>query len=158
VFDGEALARPGVKDAGFWEEVVGQLLDPFPGEAILLAAPPKRAPPEAGNMEPEGRKCREVCRHCVVSKEAGDDLPQPRSLHWDGLMHSLPQFAFYLLELGRHAIASGLPLEEEVPSARFTAEEREAQEVEGFRFAEPALLSSGRRMAAELDQASLFRM
>src|SRR5664280_2121445 len=41
-------------------------------------------------VEPKGRKCREVCRHCVVAKEAGDDLPQPRSLHWDGLMHSLP--------------------------------------------------------------------
>ena len=67
VFDGEALARPCVKDAGFWEEVVGQLLDPFP-------APPKRAPPEAGNMERDGRSCREVCRHCVVAKKAGDGL------------------------------------------------------------------------------------
>ncbi|MGB8744414.1 MAG: hypothetical protein WCD54_00345, partial [Pseudolabrys sp.] len=82
-----------MKNAGFWEKVVGHLADPSPRHAIRLAAPPKRAPPEAGNMESEGRKCREVCRHCVVAKEAGDDLPQPRPLHWDGLMHSLPQFA-----------------------------------------------------------------
>ena len=59
-------------------------------------------------------------------------------------MHALPQFAFDLLELGHHAIATGLPLEEEVPAARCAAEERKAQEVEGFRFAEPAPLSIGR--------------
>src|SRR5271157_1683586 len=34
----------------------------------------------------------------------------------------------------------------------------ETKEVEGFRFAEPALLAPGRRMAAKLDQAGLVRM
>jgi CheY-like chemotaxis protein len=38
------------------------------------------------------------------------------------------------------------------------ADEGEAQEVEGLRFAEPAPGASGRRMAAELEQAGLVRM
>jgi hypothetical protein len=36
VFDGEALAGPGVKDARFREEVGRQLLNPFPRESVLL--------------------------------------------------------------------------------------------------------------------------
>jgi len=32
-----------------------------------------------------------------------------------------------------------------------------AQEIEGLRFAEPALVASVRRLASELDQASLLR-
>ena len=51
-----------------------------------------------------------------------------------------------------------LPLEQEVALTGFAADEGKAQEVEGLRFAEPALRASGRRVAAELDQAGLVRM
>ena len=77
VFDGEAIAWPGVKDARFREKVGRQLLDPFPREAILLTASPKRAPPDTGGVESEGPECQKVRWHCVIGKEAGDDLPQP---------------------------------------------------------------------------------
>jgi hypothetical protein len=42
VFDGEAIAWPGVKDERFREKVGRQLLDPFPREAILLTASPTK--------------------------------------------------------------------------------------------------------------------
>jgi len=38
------------------------------------------------------------------------------------------------------------------------ADEGEAEEVEGFRFPEPASLARGRRAAAELNQAGLVRV
>ena len=41
----KAIAWPRMKNAGFWEKVVGQLADPSPRHAIRLAAPPERAPP-----------------------------------------------------------------------------------------------------------------
>src|ERR1700737_200033 len=79
-------------DQLFGKEVVSQLLDPCPRRAVLLTAPSKRAPPESGDMDPEGRKCREVGRHCMVTIEAGDDLPQPHPLPGDGQMNSPTQF------------------------------------------------------------------
>lgn len=51
-----------------------------------------------------------------------------------------------------------LPLEQEAASARCAADEAEPEEIEGFRFADPAPLAVGRSTAAKLDQAGLFRM
>ena len=39
-----------------------------------------------------------------------------------------------------------------------SADVGEAQEIEGLRFAEPALVAPVHRLATELDQASLLRM
>jgi hypothetical protein len=41
VSDGKALLRPRVKDARFGEPVVGNLGDPLPRRAVLLAASPE---------------------------------------------------------------------------------------------------------------------
>ena len=49
-------------------------------------------------------------------------------------------------------------LSRNLPWRDCAADEREAQEVEGLRFAEPALCAPDRRKAAELDQAGLLRM
>jgi hypothetical protein len=57
-----------------------------------------------------------------------------------------------------HAVAPALPVDQELAVTGLAADEGEAQEVEGLRFAEPTLLAIGRRMAAELDQAGLVRM
>jgi hypothetical protein len=57
-----------------------------------------------------------------------------------------------------HAVEPGLPFKLELTLARPPADKDEAQELEGFRFAESVLRSVGRRMAAKLDQAGLVRM
>ena len=49
-------------------------------------------------------------------------------------------------------------MDQEFAVTGLAADKGEAQEVDGLRFAEPALLAIGRRMAAELDQAGLVRM
>ena len=92
-------------------------------------------------MVAERAECAIVGRHGVVGEEAANDLPQPFPLFGDRLMHAPSQLLLDLLELRPHAVAPGLPLEQEVARAGFAADEGEAQEVEGLRFAEPALLA-----------------
>jgi hypothetical protein len=115
-----------VKDTGVREKVGRQLLDPFPREAIRLAAAPKHVSPETGGGESEGPECARVRWHYVIGKEAGDDLPQSPPLLGNRLMHASPQLPFNLLQLRLHAIALALPLEEEVSSARLAALKGEA--------------------------------
>ena len=89
---------------------------------------------------------------------ACNDLPQRVTLSWDSLVHSQPQLRLDFLELRPHAVAPGLPLKLEGSSARFTADESEAQESEGLRSTDTAFLAIGRRAAAELDHAGLARV
>jgi hypothetical protein len=73
-------------------------------------------------------------------------------------VHPLSQLLLHLYELSAYAVTSALPLEQEVALAGLTADERETQEVEGFRLADPALRARVGRETAKLDQAGLFRM
>ena len=63
MFDGEARFGPRVENPGLGEPLIGQLLHALPQEAVLLAAAPKRAEPEADDVGPEGPQCRIVGRH-----------------------------------------------------------------------------------------------
>src|SRR6185437_14800606 len=78
--------------------------------------------------------------------------PARHSMRSDRLMHTPPQLLLDLLELRPHAVPPGSPLEEESTLTGFPADEREAQEVEGLRFAKPVPGASGRSGAAKLDQ------
>jgi hypothetical protein len=73
-------------------------------------------------------------------------------------MHTPSQLLLDSPELGPHAIASGLSLDEELARTVAFADERKAQEVEGLRFSEPAPGAPVRREAAKLDQTGLVRM
>src|SRR5215470_19787880 len=147
-----------MKDSWLREEIIGQLYNPLPCEIVLLTTAPQRAQPEAHHMVAKGAECRKVGRHGVVCEVAPDDLRQPAPLFGDRLMHSPPQLLLYLPELYPHAIAPGFPFKLELALARPATDEHEAQELEGFRFSEPALRSSDRRMAPKLDQAGLIRV
>jgi hypothetical protein len=57
-FDGEAHRGPRMKDLRLGEPIVHLLLHALPGEAVLLAALPKRARPEIGHCMPEPRTAR----------------------------------------------------------------------------------------------------
>jgi hypothetical protein len=68
VCDGIAIAGPRMKDGRFREPGIRQLRHPFPRGAILLAAPPQRAPPEVGDVVPKDVQGTTVGRHGVVLK------------------------------------------------------------------------------------------
>src|SRR6478735_4056277 len=109
-------------------------------------------------MGAEPQQSSKVCRHCMVGKEARDDLLEPLPLFGDRPVHTPSQFPFDLLEFRCHAIAPGLPMDQERSSTCRAADQSKAQEVEGLRFAKPALLSLGRRMATKLNQSGFVRM
>src|SRR5499427_10328434 len=155
VFDGKALIGPGMKDARSGKPVVGQFRDPIPCEAVFLAATPERSTPEVGHVMPERRERPTICGYRIVSKMACNDLLQPVTLIWDSLVPSQPQLRLDFLEFRLHAVAPGLPLKLEESSARFTADESEAQKREGVQSTETAFPAIDRRAAAELNHAGL---
>ena len=106
-----------MKDAGLGNKVIGQLFDPVPGDPILLAASPERAPPEVRDMVPERLECPTVCRYRMIFKEAGPDLPQPFSLFGNRLVPAPSHFLLDFLELRSHAVAAGFALQREAPAA-----------------------------------------
>src|SRR3954470_21554963 len=91
VSDGEAFARPGMKDARFREKGDCHLCHPRPRRAVLLASPPQRASPEIGDMVAKRSQATPIGRHRVVREIPGDALPQPAPLDGDRLMHAPPQ-------------------------------------------------------------------
>src|ERR1700730_16269482 len=103
-------------------------------------------------------QCTSIGWHGVVVEVAVDDVPQPFPLSGDRLMHAPPHFLFDLLELRSHAVPSGLPFNLEFSRTGFAADEGEAQEVEGLRFAEPSPLAALRRKSSELDEPGLLGM
>jgi hypothetical protein len=92
VLYGKALARPGVEDARSREPVVGELRHPHPRRPILLAASPRRAPPEVRDLVAECPHGPTIGRHRMVGEEAGHDLPQPLPLLGDRLVPPPSQF------------------------------------------------------------------
>lgn len=107
-------------------------------------------------MTPERIQCLGIRGHCVVDEEAAHDCLEPATLLRDGCVHAAPQVPLHFPELGTHAIASRLALEQEGPAPRLAAGKREPQEVEGRRFSQPALPTPSRGMTAELQQAGLL--
>ena len=97
--------------------MIGDLRDSNPGEAILLAAPPKRSHPQSGHVAPKRRERPAVGWDRKVAKMSGHDLPQPDPLAGDRPVHPSPQLYLDLLKLGSHAVAAGLPLKLEAPLA-----------------------------------------
>src|SRR5271165_2825980 len=78
MLDGEALVRPGVEEARFGEPMIGELPDPLPGHAVLLAAPPERAPPEVRDVAAEGREGAAVGRRRASLVAAPKNAPAGR--------------------------------------------------------------------------------
>ncbi len=94
----------------------------------------------------------------MVVEVATHDVAQPSSLSVYRLVHAPPHLLFYHPQLRPHAVSPGLPFEQEFARAGFAADEGEAQEVEGLRFAEPSRLAVFRCKASELDEPGLLGM
>ena len=145
-----------MKDTRLWEPFVNQPLHPVPVEIGPLAASVKYPMPAFGDLGPECHEGPKVGRDRMVVEVASDDMPQPLPLYWNRLMHAPPHLAFDHPQLRPHAVLPGLPFDLEFTLASLAADEGEAQEVEGLRFAEPSPLAAHRRKSSELDDPGLL--
>src|SRR5262249_27786106 len=91
----------------------------------------------------------------MIGEEASDHLLEPGPLLGDRFVHAPSQFLLDPPERCPHAIAPCCSFDEELPTTVAFTDEGKAKKVEGLRFSEPAMSSSFRRKAAELDQAVL---
>src|SRR5882724_3630989 len=158
VCDGKTLSGPEMEDFGFREPGLGNRPHLLLGDTALLAATAEHVPPSPSDLVPEHYQCMPIGRHRMVVEVASNHLHQPFPLRGDVLMHAPPQCLLDLPELALHSIASGLALDQELAPPRLAADEREAQEVEGLRLAEPTAFAVCRRKAPELDQPGLLRV
>ena len=145
-------------DAGRREPAADEPLHPIPGQSSLLAAPAKDAMPVVTDREAEVGQGVPVARHSVVADVPAHDGPQPRAGFRHGGVHAPPQLGFHLAQLGLQPFANRLPKNQKASLARPAADVREAEEVEGFRFTQTGALPVLGRVAAELQQARLFRV
>src|SRR5207302_10825627 len=156
--DGEAPIRPRMDDTRSREPYVGELPHAIPREMSLVAAAAENLPPASGNFVAECAQCANVGRHCVVVEVAFDDMAQPLTYVGKWQVHAPSQLLADCLQLRPHAVRPGLPLDQEATLARFAADEGEAEEVEGFRLAEPSPFAVLRRKPSELDPPGLLRV
>jgi hypothetical protein len=147
-----------MKDVWFGEPIVHQSGETLRAEAVALAAAPECAPPQSPHEESEGRQSGAIGGHGVILEIAPYHLPQPPTDHRDGLMHPLPQLRFQFPQFGPHPVAPRLPHQQEIPLPGASADVRESQKVERFRFVQSASGSPSRIMAAEFEQARLLWM
>jgi len=68
-----------------------------------------------------------ICGYRIIGEVACDDLPQPVSLFWDSLVHSLLQLCPDFLRLRPHTASPRLPLKLECSPARFAAGESDLE-------------------------------
>src|SRR2546428_6810829 len=126
VRDGKALVGPGVKYPRLRKAVVRELLHPSPGESAVLAASAEYPSPPLGDLVSEDHESTAVRRHGVAAEQPPDDPPPPFPLLGGGLVHPPSQDPLDVLELRPHAVAPGLPFDQEAAPAGFAADEGEA--------------------------------
>jgi hypothetical protein len=77
VFDGEANAGPGMKNAGKRQELSREFGYPIPGSAIPLTSLHERASPEIDCIVPKGPEAFAIGRNRMIRKVSADDLSKP---------------------------------------------------------------------------------
>jgi hypothetical protein len=111
-----------MEDAWPGKPVIREHRETGPGLTTLLAASAEKPPPSCGYPVTELHERVAVGRHGVVPEVAGDHLLEPFSLLGNRLVHALSQFLFDRLELCPHAVAPGLPFDQEATPAGFAAD------------------------------------
>ena len=147
-----------MQDFRLGKPVVHEHGEPSPGPVRLLAAPAEQLSPEGSHPVPELLQGVAVGWYGMVPEVAADNLLEPLPLLADRLVDPPTQFLLDCLEFCLSAVAPGLPFDQEAPPPGCSADEGEAQEVEGFRLAKPVPPAVFHRVATELNQPGLLRM
>src|SRR5439155_12215942 len=154
----EADEGIGVTDTRGWKPPVDVSPHPFPRQMVRLAAALEGPPPEPADGRPEGADAAPVQGYPVVPHVAPHDRAQISSHRRDGLVQAPPKLDLHRPQLRLPSRAHRLPQHRELPLPRLPAAVREAEKVEGLGSPVASAPPTGRRKAAELDEARLVGM
>jgi hypothetical protein len=93
--------------------VVNEHVHRGPGSVSHLATSAKLTSPSVYHPVPELHQGMAISRDGVIPEVSADNLFKPFPLLADRLVHPLTQFLLDLLELCLHAVAPGLPVDQE---------------------------------------------
>ncbi len=158
MFDGEANAGPGMKDAGKRQELCREFSYPIPSSAIPLTSLTKRASPEIDCVVPESPEAFAISRNRMICKVSADDLSKPFSLDRYAFVHSPLQLLFDRSQPCPHPISARLPFKLEGAPAGSATDMSKTKKVERFRLSKTTAFSIFSRKAAEFNQPGLIRM
>ena len=134
------------------------LVHALPTHVFGLTAAAQRAMPQTAHLESEGLHTRPIAGHGKVAAVPTHHRAHVLSLCGNRLVHPPSQLRLHLQQLGAQALAAGDPQHHEFALPGLAAAMREAQEVEGVRFALSPAASVFPGEAPELDQPRLLGM
>ena len=118
-------------DSRQWEPALGQATHARPIHPLPLTASSQRPQPVAEHVVSERAEFTSVARNTIVPVVPQQHGAQPFSHFGDGVMHSLAELFFDLLQLALHLLPHRLPKHGELPFSRFPADVRESEKIEG---------------------------
>ena len=123
-----------MKNFGFGEIVVRQLLDLLPYHLSALTSAVECPSPGRHHVMAKCRQCTDVRRYGVISKVASNDLPKPFPCLGNWPVQPPSQSFPNPFERRPHAVPTGLPLYEKATAQGASAYEDETKEgkVSGF--------------------------
>lgn len=145
-------------DMGWREPAAKESFHSLPGNTAFLAPSSEYLVPELSHGEAKVGEGVPITRHSVVADMPAHDSVQPLADFRNRIVHALPQFRFYCLQLGLQPFSDGLPQHGESALAGSPANVRETQKGERFRLPETTVFSVAGRKRAELQKPGLFRV
>jgi hypothetical protein len=114
----EAVTGERVHSSDWRKEAGGELDEPRPAEACLLAAPLERCEPEPLHLVEEPPQARVVTRDCEVVQMPFQHLFHPSPVFRNGVVHCPAQLDLDRQQLGSHPFLDRLaPDDERAPFA-----------------------------------------
>src|SRR5258706_4375228 len=157
--DAYAAQGIGMTDSRHRQPASAEAQHAIPQYAALLAAPRKRAMPEAPYLESKDPQRVVVLGHSVISDVSTHHRLQPLAYCGDGFMHPSLKFGFHLVQFRLQPFADRLPQHREPSmSSLLHTDMCEAKKVERLRFPFSTPLPLVDRIRTKLQKSRLLGM
>ncbi len=142
-----------------WQVLVGEPPHPFQQNTSFLATPVQSTVPKPFDPKSKKGQCWPIRRDTVITEKSANNRPQPHSHLWNGRVHAISEFTFYLIQLRLQSFTVCLPkYREHSIASLLRADMRESEKIKCFRLPSPALPMSSDFIGSELDQPRLLRV
>src|SRR6202051_3052150 len=155
---GEAFRGIRVEHAWRRKPPLGNRGHALPRHPTLLTATAQNVPPHAKHPFPEHAEAVQIPGYCVVVEVALHNCAEPCAGIWHSVMHACAELLLDLLQLCPHTLADRHALHDKTSVPVFSADVREAQEVECFRLVFPSPRPIFFGVPPELNQTRFVRV